>query len=156
MAPTRQSKSGSGKRSKGPKHHCDHRSQADHNREVCLHLHNEMSGQFNDWVVTTAYYSAIHYFYSDFFPGKFEINGKFINFTSFDQWYSAQPIKGKHEATFQLVKERFSDNEDLIDSFQRLKDLCWSSRYKNWKIEDALADFALDCLKQVREAIEVA
>lgn len=43
---------------------------AKHNYEVCFFLYEKT--KYNDWIITTAYYSAIHFVYYKLFPNKYE------------------------------------------------------------------------------------
>lgn len=112
----------------------DRKKQALHNEEACNHL--ESSGKFNDWVVTTAFYSAMHFVQYKIFPIKIKGEKKERTFNCFDDYYSAQKfeLKGvsKHKATVNLVNENLPS---ISSKYRRLKDLCWSARYNSYKVD---------------------
>jgi hypothetical protein len=77
-----------------------------HNEEACDYLFADE--KFNDWVVTTAFYSALHFAHHELFPGNYEGT----HHTGFDEYciflYKKRKAKrakiiSKHAATLQLV-----------------------------------------------------
>ena len=58
---------------------------AKHNEEACRELLR--TGKFNDWVITTAYYSAIYYVTYELFPAQYEVGGKALNCLNFQDYY---------------------------------------------------------------------
>ena len=119
-----------------------------HNEKVCnLLLKN---GDFPDWVVTTAFYSALHYAQFASFPYN---TGK-ETFNSFDNYYNRHfngvPNKpSKHQATINLVYAIFGDDAGYL--YKWLHDTCRTSRYHKYKIPPALADLAKEKLIELKE-----
>lgn len=60
---------------------------ANHNAELCDLLLN--NGRFNDWVVTTAFYAALHFVNYILFPLKFQDK----TFYNFNKYYSSLDSK---------------------------------------------------------------
>ena len=74
-----------------------------HNEEACKFLLT--SKKFNDWVVTTAFYSALHFVQNELFP--LTDNGQ--KYTDFNVYFGKVLKKknkklSKHSATIELVK----------------------------------------------------
>src|SRR5690348_4477874 len=88
---------------------------ARHNERVCNFLDGPKDQP--DWVVTTAFYSALHYVRHWIFPFEMEIlpNKKQI-FNSFDDYYqhyhSLYPSTNKHETLKKLVRLRIPEIAD--------------------------------------------
>ncbi len=121
---------------------------ARHNKEACEFLNQHKENKFGDWVITTAYYSALHYFHSELFPGSYEsqMNGRITNFSSFEHYYNnTNKKKSKHVLLLQLVEENVED-DDVIDAFTTLKNLCWTARYKDYCCEP---DVVEECYKGI-------
>ncbi len=64
----------------------DSLNHAIHNKEVCVHLSKE--SRYSDWVITTAFYSAVHFVEHKIFPIKgFKSKRIEYDFTSFNGYY---------------------------------------------------------------------
>ncbi|PWH85023.1 hypothetical protein [Brumimicrobium oceani] len=122
---------------------------AKHNKKACEFLRE--SGHFNDWVITTAYYSALHFMQGDMFPGSFEnpINGQIKKYQNFNQYHHDVNGPSKHGLLLKLVEDLGDD--DVIDAFTNLKDLCWSARYTNYCYDKEVTDLCYDSLNIIEE-----
>lgn len=125
---------------------------AKHNKEVCLFLYNQT--KYNDWTITTAYYSAIYFIYSKLFPNKYEdpLNGDIKHFSSFEKYCQRLPDKcNKHKATENLVIEHLPE---IYNDFKKLKDNCWTARYDNYIILDSIVKQCINGLNCIAEFCE--
>jgi hypothetical protein len=128
---------------------------AKHNQRACEFLRAD--GRYLDWVVTTAFYSAIHYVDHLLFPGTFDDpeTGRPKNFDSFDKIYRAYRFSSgeldKHSYRSFLVDEHCS--EFCVD-FKTLRDMCGTARYKDYQVETEIADLCVACLENIREQCE--
>ena len=101
-----------------------------HNEEACDFLLS--SGKFNDWVVTTAFYSAMQFVCNELFP--LEQNN--VIFDSFERYYhlnfkNTVNRQSKHLVIISLV----NSNLPLCVKFYRsLYDQCMKARYTNYKV----------------------
>lgn len=126
-------------------------SHAKHNKKACQHLLGVK--QFNDWVITTAFYSALHFMHSVLFPDSYEYNtnGDLKKFNSFETFYSAlNTRKSKHRVLLDMVEEHIAD-EKVIDAFTTLKELCWTARYSNYQQSGAVANESYNNLELIEE-----
>lgn len=127
---------------------------ADHNKKLCdLLLKGEPNGanknKFNDWVVTTAFYSSLHFVEHHIFPlehGDAEYN-------SFAEFYNS---RGEHERSSQhrerlkLVRKYMPT---IKDHYGMLMDLCGNARYKCYKVSEEKAKKARLYLTLIEAAI---
>jgi hypothetical protein len=121
---------------------------AKHNEATCKYLHAK--GDSPDWVVTTAYYSAMHYVCAELFPGQYYSQNKKKDrqFTCFAEYYNdMQYSVNKHRALLELVEEFMPE---IYDEFKTLKDMCWSARYVDYNITPEEAKIAVDTLNNIK------
>jgi len=98
------------------------KAHGEHNKRLCDELY--ASNKYPDWVVTTAFYSAIHFVDAIIFP--FSHNGKEIK--SLEGALQTDLSKrGRHETRANLVKRQLPQ---LDTSFRYLKENCQCSIYK--------------------------
>jgi hypothetical protein len=105
------------------------KSHAVHNQQVCDYLFE--SQLFNDWVITTAFYSALHHVQSKIFP----LTENNITFENMDYYfsYSKKTNKqiSKHQLTLKLVRAKLPESYSY---YNWLFDACMNARYKNYKV----------------------
>ncbi len=115
-----------------------------HNEELCRKLRAE--NNFLDWVITSAFYSALHYTEYELFPIQI---GKRI-YKDFDKYYEAlkSSIDNKHYARQRLI---YSDIAGAAGSaYHWLKDNCWSARYYSYLVDEKNANIALEKLDIIK------
>lgn len=121
---------------------------AKHNEKVCNFL--QQKPEFSDWIITTAFYSALHYVTHKIFPLSFELNGKKINCDTFDVYcrYNNPKKISKHEFRKELVEIHC---QEIADIFDRLHDLSNNARYVDYKLDRKDSDLARASLKRIKE-----
>lgn len=127
---------------------------AEHNEKACDHLlgkPNEEGLTFHDQVVTTAFYSAMHYVQHEIFP--LEIGGAVYN--SFNEYYHRH-FKGsekpsKHTATAELVRLNIYN---AYASYKALVDSCHTARYTDYQTSAAVAEAARRRLDQIKKFLK--
>ncbi|MDR2145601.1 MAG: hypothetical protein LBE91_03965 [Tannerella sp.] len=117
-----------------------------HNENTCDYL--LQSGQFNDWVVTTAFYSALHYVCNEIFP--LEQNGLIYN--NFEIYYriifkSNASKKSKHDVIISLVSLYLPMCKR---AYMSLFDWCMASRYTNYIVSSQVASNARKDLEHIK------
>src|SRR5690606_6193181 len=106
-----------------------------HNEEVCDYL--LASKKYNDWVTTTAFYSAIHFVQNEIFP----LIKDGVEYSTFNSYCSKVLRKNnkqvnKHKATINIVKE----NLPLCASDYRwLYSACMNARYNSYVVSEQKA-----------------
>lgn len=122
-----------------------HKSHAEHNELACEFLSQD--GRFNDWVITTAFYSALHYVHHELFPLQ---EGEFT-FSSLDEICSSMqsgfsnPGKNKHSMLKTLVRAKCSTKCFIL--YRKLFDQCHNARYVSYQVSKQSADDALKTLQ---------
>lgn len=127
--------------------------QAKHNERVSGYLYKDPVGCF-DWVVTTAFYSALHYIAFQLFP---LIRGA-ATYTDFDHYYSEtegrksiSQKRNKHEATMALVNQEL---QPISAYYRSLMTACHNARYRDYRIKKAEADQALQELQLIKAGLD--
>lgn len=105
---------------------------AQHNEKACMRIDDLQD--FPDWVITTAFYSAIHYIQFKIFPLT-DHNGKgIVIYKSFVEYDKAEnPIRtdSRHKVILKLVKKYCPQIEP---EYRSLFDTCLTARYSNYKV----------------------
>lgn len=104
-----------------------------HNQEACNHLTQEE--RFADWVVITAFYSAIHFVDHQIFPIKgITTQGQKFTIANIDQYRNALAItKEKHAVRGDLVRQKCAT---INAKFEWLKSACWTARYTTFIVDN--------------------
>lgn len=121
---------------------------AQHNEKVCQLL--LAIGECNDWVVTTAFYSSLHYVQYEIFPFHDGVR----DYSSFDSYYNTYKFIGKrptrHEATVDLVGEHLPD---CVDSYRFLYENCMTARYRKYFIPESISKKSIEHLDNIKGAL---
>lgn len=122
------------------------KQQAVHNEEACDFLLS--SNKFNDWVVTTSFYSALHFVQHEIFP--LTEGGKTYN--DLNVYYGKVLKKRnerltKHTATIQLVGLKLPKCSAY---YRWLHDACMTARYTNYNVSFNKAKQARDYLRLLK------
>jgi hypothetical protein len=125
----------------------DKKAHAGHNEDACKFLHTD--GNYCDWVVTTAFYSALHYVQHDIFPKV--ISG--VTYDSFDKYYNGhyRYVKNKpnkHVSTINLVKAELGGT--VHENYSWLYGLCMNARYKNYNVHPLIAEESTKRLARIK------
>ncbi len=124
---------------------------AKHNENVCCFLYKD--GRFRDWVVTTAFYSALHYVRHKIFPLTKSFGSTSKSFINFDEYIkfiksSTGRRADKHKELSKLVSEK---TPKVQSYYSYLKDICFKARYHNYKVKPQKADKAIECLNKIKQ-----
>lgn len=125
----------------------DKKSHAIHNETACKFLLDD--GNYSDWVVTTAFYSALHYVQHEIFP----IHIKVKEYDTFDKYYN-EHYRGilnkpsKHISTINLIKSEMGDT--VHQNYKWLFDLCMSARYRDYNIHPYIAEESVKRLERIK------
>lgn len=124
---------------------------ARHNEELCLIIKDLKL--YNDWVVTTAFYSCIHYVEHKIFP----LTDENSIYKNFNQYYRSLapgnitnvPRLSKHEVKIELVETHI---RKVASSYRWLYDACMTARYKNYITSDMIATIAVQSMEVIKKA----
>lgn len=123
-----------------------------HNEEVCKLIN--ANGKFPDWVITTAFYSAIHFVSFRIFPIIVENEGGHQDqLTTLDEYHRYHGFKfSKHQALSDLVYMRYPN---ISPDFDWLMDLCMTARYQNYQQVQEDATRALKLLDTIKAELGI-
>jgi hypothetical protein len=115
-----------------------------HNEHACEFLHKD--GKYCDWVVTTAFYSALHYVQHEIFPKN--IAG--MDYNTFDKYYNEHYRNitnkpSKHVSTINLIRSELGDQ--VHENYNWLFGVCMNARYRNYQTHPFVAE---ECLKRLQ------
>lgn len=104
----------------------------EHNESLSNHLLTLNNGQYNDWVVTTAFYACIHFVEYKIFPCYLDS----ITYETFEEYcnyeYNEQSNNlSKHKLKQELVKKMLPGAKC---QYRFLKDACMNSRYNDYRV----------------------
>ena len=123
------------------------RNHALKNEQVCNFL-NE-TGEHPDWVITTAFYSALHFVRYKAFP--IEINGS--TFSTFDEYHSIESRnanygKSPHDILRKLLNNNF---RNIAGAYSELFDDCRNARYIDYDVRPEDVQRALENLEEIKK-----
>jgi len=113
-----------------------------HNEELCDFLLN--NGKYNDWVITTAFYSALNFVKHEMFPLNLPGIGKYEDFESYYKKHGHN--QDKHDS----LKDLVSRNMQCGGAYRWLLDNCKTARYNDYKISADNAKKARSLLEAVK------
>lgn len=117
-----------------------------HNEAACDFLLS--SNQFNDWVVTTAFYAALHYVQHEVFP----LTEDGISYSELNIYYgkvlkNKNKRLNKHLATIKLVHSKLPA---CSPNYRWLYDACMTARYTNYQVDPEKAKLAKSYLNLLK------
>lgn len=118
-----------------------------HNNEACNLFIKSGDGRFNDWIVTTAFYSALHFVHHHMFPLSIF---KRV-YKNFDIYYNNEYPNSelpKHTVTKDLVNEYL---QSISSKYNWLFKECYNARYRNYMIHDSIAKTAEEYLQEIKD-----
>ena len=125
---------------------------ARHNEKVFKTL--DRDPDYLDWVITIAFYSALHYVRYKIFPLTVtKENGESHTHNSFDDYsrYHKYDSIGKHEMLLELVSTHCPA---VSYEYNQLKDICWTARYVDYKFDREVSNLAKQHQKTIKEFCE--
>ncbi len=130
-----------------PMKNADNLEYAKHNEKACRYLDKKQ--EFTDWVITTAFYAALHFVRYKIFPITRTLGGKKVKFNDFENYYrSNNPLNvSKHLLLSDLVQEL---HPTIAVDYDKLKDISWTARYNNYKYSREVSNDAKSRLEKIR------
>ena len=117
-----------------------------HNEDLCSHLIAQ--GGFNDWVVTTAFYSALHLTQHQLFPNKY-LGTRCETFsTYYVEIKKTTPSISKHKAQLDLI---FKSLNGGYRYYKFLMTNCQYARYNNYQISENVAIKSKEALDEIKK-----
>ena len=122
------------------------KTHAEHNESLCDLLLADKN--YNDWVITTAFYSALHYMEFQLFP---LVIGA-VTYNSFNHYYDSVLSRSrisKHNGKASLVNANLTCGAQ----YRWLMDACMNARYTNYIVNEPTAELAKTCLDTVKACV---
>ncbi len=119
---------------------------AGRNKSLCIQLNEQ--GEYYDWVVTTAFYSCIHFLEGGLLPCK--ING--CQCKNISEVKEVFEMEGRHAARSKLAHQYTTPQ--IASAYDWLDDQSRNSRYKTYKVNKPIAAKALYYLNSIAEYCE--
>jgi len=127
---------------------------AAHNEKTCDYL--LQAGEYNDWVVTTAFYAAMQYLHHEIFP----LNLNNMIYENFNAYYDSVCNNMKH-----VISDRQSKHQITIDLVHKRLPNCnrfyrWlhhessNARYANYKVSEQMALTARNYLNFIKNHLK--
>ena len=99
-----------------------------------------------DWVITTAFYSALHYVEYKAFPFNAEgLSNPLRDIRDYRDWIG---VRSLHKAREQLVRRH---HPQIRTPYEHLSQTCHNARYTPQSFDQNEANLALRYLEQIRE-----
>ena len=124
------------------------KAHAEHNEDVCEFLLK--NGSYNDWVVTTAFYSAMHFVQNEIFP--LTVSGD--TFNNFNHYYN-KTVRGKKQTSKHAITRKLVDAylPIIAAQYHWLFTTCMTSRYHDYKVSFNKAKLSRDYLNDIKKAM---
>jgi hypothetical protein len=120
-----------------------------HNEACCNFL--KADGLYLDWVVTTAFYAALHFLKHKAFPLN-EDGQTHADFDSYCNYlkkrHHINSTIHPHEVLRSLAERRFPK---ITVEYENLFDLCRTARYHNYKLDERFVKEALNDLAAIKK-----
>lgn len=116
------------------------------NESACNHL--IASGEFPDWVITTAFYSALHFIRYKIFPITIE-EETFDTLDDYTKRSNALYGKSAHSLLRKLLNNKF--RKELAAPYNELFDSCNNARYCDYNVCDKEVTNALNNLADIKK-----
>lgn len=121
-----------------------------HNENVCDYL--DLKGNAYDWVITTAFYTSLHFVTYKIFPFEVTaIQGKKVKIENIDDYYrytgNWKKIT-KHELMADLVSTHCLD---ISPDYDWLLSMSMNARYVNYQHDKLIANRARSLMKKIKK-----
>lgn len=119
-----------------------------HNERACRYL--DKKADFTDWVITTAFYSSLHFLDHKILPYELNHGGRKTMINNIGDYKRAKGLfhLNKHKAFCQLVEE---EAPIVSIEYNELKDICWTARYVDYKHDRDTSKKAKESLKKIKD-----
>ena len=120
-----------------------------HNEEVCKYL--ELKPEFADWIITSAFYSSLHFVSHKIFPFTVpQIGGKTTKIESIDAYsrYVNKSHVSKHEHLSDLVSRNCNK---ISEDYDWLLSMSMNARYSSYQQDILIAKKAISLMATIKK-----
>ena len=128
---------------------CINIDHAKHNERACNYLNKKP--EFSDWIITTAFYAALHYVRHKIIPYSYtDLSGNRKTYNDFEILF--ENFRKENEGRHGFQKRFVEENVHVIRfEYQRLHELCQNARYYNYQYNRGDSDKAREYLKTIKD-----
>lgn len=122
---------------------------AEHNEKALKYL--DKTPEFLDWVITMAFYSALHFVKHKLFPLTEQTkDGHSFRHQSFESYFAFNRDKKIDKHT--MLKNLVEDNcIEISAKYSHLLDICKTARYINYEYDRTESNLAKKYLEDIKE-----
>lgn len=119
-----------------------------HNEKVCDYLN--LKPEFRDWIITTAFYSSLHFVSHKIFPLAIKsTSGKDVKIIDINQYVNViKSDLGKHEALKDLAEKYCPE---ISPDYARLLSLSYTARYLSYQHSPEIANMARRLMDKIKK-----
>lgn len=119
-----------------------------HNEKVCREL--MLTPEYKDWVITTSFYSALHFLRHAIFPLTFNSKrGYKVTASTFNQYCMLEGHEGQKHTVFKKLVES-ECIQDIAISYKRLLDTSYTARYNDYQFSEEISKKAIGQLNAIK------
>lgn len=126
---------------------------AEHNYN--LHTQLLADGNFDDWAITTGFYSGIKFLQNALFPSEYicPSEQKMKLFKTFAEYIRANRTLNQANAHRILanIVESYIEEDEVKNSYKDLKDACHFARYINYNVGKERLNLAKEALEVIKD-----
>ena len=118
-----------------------------HNESTCHYLNN--NGGFSDWVVTTAFYTCLHFVCYKIFPLEIkEKDGSTASIKTVEQFKIYYGLENdKHSVLAELVTDELPHIGSMYDE---IMGYCMTARYHSYRTKPKKAERAMEIMREIK------
>lgn len=125
---------------------------AEHNYK--LHLELIENSNYDDWAITTGFYSGIKFLQSALFPSDYlcPADRCMKRFNSFSDYITANRSLNQANAhrILENIVETYVEDEEVRNSYKDLKNVCFFARYINYNVGKQRLGLATEALNIIK------
>ncbi len=122
-----------------------------HNEAACNYLYN--SRKFSDWVITTAFYSAIHLVQHKIFPFSITYQDTELHFDTFAKYSEFYKKSNKNDNDHKIMLNLVIGILPTIrPDYRFLKDAAYNARYQDYQVSLKIVEKAKVCLDKIKDS----
>jgi len=125
-----------------------------HNLDACKALKG--IGDYDDWVVTTAFYSGMKFLEDTLFPNVYDHpvkhgeQNEYKSLPAYVRDFGKALGANKHKIMSDMVEKNIED-PDVVFSYEDLKQSCHTARYINYQVGQDRVDMAMEAVETIRK-----
>ena len=124
-----------------------------HNFKTCLAL--KKLNDYDDWVITTAFYASMKFLEDALFPNtynhpiKYGEQKEYKTFSSYTRDFGRALGLNKHKIISNLV-ETYIDDIGIVNYYEDLKQSCHTARYINYQVGKDRVTMAVKAIESIK------